>query len=766
MTLAGFAPGAEYWLAPNGDDAAAGSREAPWRSIAKANEALGPGDVAVFAPGEYAGPIAPARQGEPGKPIRYRAPEPGKTVLTEAPGGAAIQLAERRHVAIEGFRIASLGNSWLEAENCEGLVIRDCIFRDNVAGYMPVSIIDSRTVRLIDNVFDRGKTSANIANLMGCEDVIVEGNAFTRVGHCPMRIEACERVVIRSNCFHNVWGRNYEIIASGRVLVEGNILTEALDSAGSADSRAKHLMVDSIIRFNRVFGNNHTPVNSNSFVPQAADGGTGRVREPARMMHSRAYHNVFADNLGFGWEMNGINVSDFILSNNIFFECDRHGAGIQVLMTDEVGRDTRLLHNLFRGEAANATTVRIGDSLLTAEEANRQSAVLQDFWSRCAGNIDDDPRFADAANRDFRIDGKSACVDAGLPLTTAFGAGKGRRLAVVDALPFYDGFGIEGEQGDWIAVGAGDNLAQVEKVEFHYYRPDVLVLDREMEWKDGAPVSLPWSGKAPDLGPYETGMGANAALAARAMPAIARPGESVRFACDASAGARLEWNFGDGARSAEREPEHAFAAPGQYPVRLLATYPDGAVRRDFAFVKVEAPRDPKAPMLEIDFEKASELEWGWRMKFERMTGTAYEFVEAPDRDGQCAHLRASGKGSILGAAISPGEWDIAAYPYIRFAYRIPPGTPVGLAFETFSAERYGEKTIMVGGTDSRQASGPDTASVRLIDDGQWREALVDARAIQSVCPDLRYPRRFRFHTAGNAAPPHQFWFDDFAILAK
>ena len=41
-------------------------------------------------------------------------------------------------------------------------------------------------------------------------------------------------------------------------------------------------------------------------------------------------------------------------------------------------------------------------------------------------------------------------------------------LPVNDGRCFYDGFGIRGEQGDLIAIGKGDNLARIERVEFRF----------------------------------------------------------------------------------------------------------------------------------------------------------------------------------------------------------------------------------------------------------------------------------------------------------
>ncbi len=135
--------------------------------------------------------------------------------------------------------------------------------------------------------------------------------------------------------------------------------------------------------------------------------------------------------------------------------------------------------------------------------------------------------------------------------------------------------------------------------------------------------------------------------------------------------------------------------------------------------------------------------------------------------GKCMRLFAEGNGAILGCAIAPGEWDIDAYPFIRFAYRIPEGVPVGLYLQAFPAEAYGEGGVIVGGTASRSAGGyPDLGLHELVDDGAWHEITVDARAIREAIDGVKYLRRFRFYTHRNAAEGQEFWFDEFAIAPE
>jgi len=88
--------GEEFFVAPDGDDTAAGDIDHPFASIARAQEAAGPGDTVTLRGGTYAytdaigecsGPtgrvdvIALDRSGQPGLPIRYQAHPGEKPVL-------------------------------------------------------------------------------------------------------------------------------------------------------------------------------------------------------------------------------------------------------------------------------------------------------------------------------------------------------------------------------------------------------------------------------------------------------------------------------------------------------------------------------------------------------------------------------------------------------------------------------------------------------------------------------------------------------------
>ncbi|MEZ6067809.1 MAG: right-handed parallel beta-helix repeat-containing protein [Planctomycetaceae bacterium] len=123
LTVARLAPAAEVFVAPDGDDSREGTREAPFASIQRAQQAVGPGDTVWIRGGRYRmglGDVALERRiwayvtyldksGEPGRPIRYWAVD-GETPVFDF---AAIKHPRRR---VHAFEVAG---SWLHFKGIE-----------------------------------------------------------------------------------------------------------------------------------------------------------------------------------------------------------------------------------------------------------------------------------------------------------------------------------------------------------------------------------------------------------------------------------------------------------------------------------------------------------------------------------------------------------------------------------------------------------------------------------------------------------------------
>ena len=752
-----------FYLGPDGDDGHSGTRESPWKTLEQANKALRPGDTAVLLPGTYEGTIRPSINGRVNAPIVYRSEAQHQAVLIGNGGEPwPIELQEKDYITLEGLSVMPGEGGWVNASRCTHLAIQGCRMEKS-GKTTPLRIEDSRHVRLIDNVLRKDRTDGNMCSIYRCTYGLFEGNALSHAGHNPFIFSGNNNAMIRSNSFHNPWGRNYALHASGKIVFERNIVTEALDSAHSANSPSKNSVADGIIRFNRVFRNWHTPLNSPSYVPPEGF----FIRRPFGLVNTRLYNNTITGGLGHAWETGGISITSNVFSNNLFFANDPYGEGVQVRIGGEITRDNLFLNNVFRGVEPGQRTVRYGDAYLTTAEANELSPRMRD-WSMFQGNLDVDPHFLDPQNHDFRLRRDSPCIDAGRHLTRTAGAGEGREVSVDDARYFYDGFGIEGEQGDWVAIGRGDRIARIEAIEFNYYQPDVLILDRDMAWEADAPVSFPWSGKGPDIGAHQHEGPLSLGVQAKAEPGDAKPGETVTLCVEhlKENVDRVEWDFGDSTGAIGQKVSHAYTCAENHRARVRVHYADGTDDLDVAFVKVAEPRGPDAPMLQVDFEEPDTAESGRFFKFYRGNReTGFEFVEGGYRGTRSIRLYATGEGSDLSCALAPGEWDIDAYPFIRFAYKIPSGVPLGIWLQPFPTIEYGDGIVIVGGTPGRDSGPhPDTGTHSLVDDGEWHEATVDARDIRTQYPKVSHLRRFRFYTHQNGVEGQEYWFDDFAIL--
>ncbi|HEX6827125.1 MAG TPA: hypothetical protein VF077_12480 [Nitrospiraceae bacterium] len=113
--------------------------------------------------------------------------------------------------------------------------------------------------------------------------------------------------------------------------------------------------------------------------------------------------------------------------------------------------------------------------------------------------INNFPAFTDVPARNFTLTSGSPARNSGTPLTTAVGAGtSATALTVVDSKYFTDGYGISTSilPGDTIQVGSVTTTITG-------ISGNVLTISPAISWLNGAAVSLPWYGTAPDMGALE-----------------------------------------------------------------------------------------------------------------------------------------------------------------------------------------------------------------------------------------------------------------------
>lgn len=765
LAIAGPCKAAQYYLSPEGDDAAAGAREAPWRSLEKASEAAQAGDTITLLPGRYEGRLRPVNSGTAQAPIVFRAePRMGAT-LTGLEGGRAIELHDLQHVRLEGLHVQPdrTGVGWLTVRDCAHIAVEDCRMEDSTGG-LAAHIENSRDIRVRHSVFHRQTGGINMFRVSGVTRLLFEGNVISRAAHSPLQFyppNTNRYLVLRGNVFHAAWGRSFEFFHDRDVLFEHNIITHALNSGWSGSSHAKLGFTRGIFRFNRVFRNVGGAIHMYTW----RDGGA--------LDTMRLYNNVFDDNAHYGIAVSSAHqdVRNVVFTNNVFSRNDPHGTWRQLSMAGGAPEQVRVLGNAFSGRAPGTPVVRDygGDWSLAELEGE---AIRAEHGPRYEGNMELEPGFADADRYNHALREDSPLRDAGRFLTAARGAGQGAVLAVEDAAYFYDGFGIEGEQADLVAVGAPDRQARVVEVD---HAANTLRLDRELRWQDGDPVSLPWSGAAPDIGVYEHGDGGRTAVQVAVDLFEARPGDEVTIRAvvhGAGQAQRIRWWLGDGTVAEGAEITHRYAREYDYAIRAQVTDTDGRTHCAAGYVWVAEPIDPTAPLIHSTWCPQDSTAW-WLWKSYGYPGPAgyVDIIEGGVRHGPSSrhipagysppgsgtnfrHVRAPEDRGGLPTRIHPAGWDIDRYPEVFVRYRLGEGTPLVVALKPF-----GRAALLVAINPATESGLRPMADYVLHDDGEWHELVFDVRMVREVYPDLQVLEGLYFVRSSQGAVRQGHWYD-------
>jgi len=766
--------GNHYYIARSGDDNNIGSKESPWRTLDKANRMLQPGDTVTLRDGVYEGIINPFSGGEKDRRIVYRSETHHGAILSGKEGSRyIINLNDRRYITIDDFKLLPRKGGFGYIVGSNFITLENCHMEHSSEIYCPLEFINSNHNRLLFNSMIRviQRTSDSKIHGDGCHFInssynLIEGNNFAKIGHSPLRIWGktpgnANFNVIKNNVFHNGWGRNFEFFNLDRVLFENNIITDAFNGARSADSGGKVFFTDGIFRNNLIYDNWDYPLASNSYIDLPT---TGDV--PLELNNSRIYNNTFVNNPTFLWGFSGpkngtpIRSNKFI--NNIFANNDYFGDFVFfTLESSGVTNDNQFHNNLLYGNAFEQALIYINGQNYTAKKMN------DELSSQSSGNIDVNPGFVSMEDRNFSLSNNSEAINRGSFLTKALNSDKGRKIQVGDARYFYDGFGIEGEEGDIIVIGQSKLMARVVHTDLE---KNELTLDRDLSWEAGDQVNLPFSGKAPDLGAFQYGSTGTLNIIPVCHPYFSTPGQPVVFSTinnDVKGDLEMIWDFGDGNTATEESLSHVYKSPGDYVVRFFCKDKAGNTVRRNLMVYVEQKKDSESPLLFTSFEEDDFEEWGhlWDRGTSKELNTFYP-EKRDDGQGQCMSVSSEGENSRLTTNIKMRIWDIDKYPFISFSYKIPKGVPVGVLVETWSSKKHPIRIYLGGSESNSSGKNPNLLSTTLIDDNQWHVAKFDVREVRKIIPEIKYLKVFGFSTEAKVVEGQKFWFDDFSITSS
>ncbi len=177
LGIAGAAQASSFHVATTGDDAAAGTSAAPWRTIQRAVRAVAPGDTVIVHAGSYVG-FAVNVRGTKAAPIAFVA---DGTVAIDGAATTdrdAIHVEDASWVRIEGFTVTHAARAGISAIDCDHIALRG------------------------NRVDQNGKWGIFSAF---CDDLVVENNEASRSAeqHGIYASNSADRPVIRHN---RIWG--------------------------------------------------------------------------------------------------------------------------------------------------------------------------------------------------------------------------------------------------------------------------------------------------------------------------------------------------------------------------------------------------------------------------------------------------------------------------------------------------------------------------------------------------------------------------------
>jgi hypothetical protein len=513
--------GTYYVNARSGSDTNDGrSPTTAWRTIARANAVVRPGDTVIIYGGMYRGTIAPGRSGTDQMRIIYRA-APGETVILES-ADRLLELRGRSYITIEGMTFRNPIRNWGEIQDGYYNELIGNRFYGNGRGprtsYSGLYLFDGSSYnRLINNVFqDWGERPTEWGDALAlswdANHTLIENNHFINAGHALLDVSTSYNLV-RNNYFKNAWQKGIDLVwrvgppwapdqefVARRNVIESNTFARCRIAADGRKGGAGIQLsaARTIFRRNLIIENEGGGIALNGWEPDAP-----------RVYGNRIYHNTIVANGVVGrpetggslitqWGHTGVNLRDTVLKNNIFYR--------------NAGETVQLFFNLYPSAQYGAAYFRsfqiAGNCISRAPTMSIRSldgAQWLNYYQKrypefIAANLDAEPRFVNPAVGDYRLTIQSPGVDAGVPLTATTRGGSGQIVPVADASYFTDGYGLV--PGDQVKVGLNPAV-MVLSVD---YTNNTLTVARAISWMQDDPVyEGEFSGGGPDMGAFEAG---------------------------------------------------------------------------------------------------------------------------------------------------------------------------------------------------------------------------------------------------------------------
>ena len=500
-----FAEAEFFYVSPAGDNSAAGSETAPWATIQKAADTVPEGSTVYLREGIYNEKVLIQRGGTSESTRITFTNYPDETPVIDGTGvvggeySGLLFVAEADYITLEGLEVRnnSIAHGIRVSDNATHLIFNKLRVHDNAKSGIVVNQRDpeQRNYTYIRNcvVFRNEWAGIHVDWGLGGYFVIEGNTVYENRG--TGNYDAIETGVGDTGSgVHHVVVRNNNIYDNNPDDFEG---VDAIDLGGRNDTMSHWLVENNVVsgpsrqhvKFSQPVDYGimrRNVLNSSGFIDLYAPPYT----------RSCIYQNTLFETIhGIQFSVSGrpqdLNWGGIQFRNNVFALTQSYS--ILSIYGDILDRS---FESMFFD----------GDLFLFSEESSEENVRnLTDNWQE----VGQEPHalitevtaaelFRDPDAGDFRLPEASPAVDAGLPLTVTASAGTGNVIPVYEAFYFHDGWdGLI--EADEIQVG-GNSRVRIVSIDLD---TNLIEVDRDLTWSEGDPVSLPWSGSAPDVGALE-----------------------------------------------------------------------------------------------------------------------------------------------------------------------------------------------------------------------------------------------------------------------
>lgn len=163
----------DYYVAPDGDDGAAGGEDDPLASVHEGLNRAQPGDTIRLRPGEYHEELRTVRSGEPGKPITITGPP--EAVLRAREGAGMLLNIAHSHIHLRGITLNGLVDDERAFESLEAyatsLVRATAWTSHRVDSFEPVDYLED----VVIEPSRMGHAGAGMVSLTRVQDASIGG---------------------------------------------------------------------------------------------------------------------------------------------------------------------------------------------------------------------------------------------------------------------------------------------------------------------------------------------------------------------------------------------------------------------------------------------------------------------------------------------------------------------------------------------------------------------------------------------------------------